>query len=90
MDRKQQEKQARRRWVRRVRDIKVTAFFGFLIVMGLIGLMWFARPSTSKVEKRDLAKFPTLTWSSFGTAPSSPMSTPGIPTRSPCGRCSSP
>lgn len=43
MDRKQQEKQARRRWVRRVRDIKVTAFFGFLIVMGLIGLMWFAR-----------------------------------------------
>ena len=65
MDRKQQEKQARRRWVRRVRDIKVTAFFGFLIVMGLIGLMWFARPSTSKVEKRDLAKFPTLTWSGF-------------------------
>ena len=65
MDRKQQEKQARRRWVRRVRDIKFTAFFGFLIVMGLIGLMWFARPSTSKVEKRDLAKFPTLTWSSF-------------------------
>ena len=33
MDRKQQEKQARRRWVRRVRDIKFTAFFGFLIVM---------------------------------------------------------
>lgn len=65
MDRKQQEKQARRRWVRRVRDIKFTAFFGFLIVMGLIGLMWFARPSTSKVEKRDLAKFPTLTWSGF-------------------------
>lgn len=65
MDRKQQEKQFRKRWVRKVRDIKFTTFFGFLILIGLIGLLWFARPSTSKIEKRELAKFPTLTWSGF-------------------------
>lgn len=65
MDRRQKEKQERRRWVRMVRTIKITSFFGFLIVMGLIGLMWFARPSVSTVEKRNLAEFPKLTWSSF-------------------------
>jgi hypothetical protein len=29
--------------------------------MGFIGLLWFARPSTSTVEKRDLTEFPKLT-----------------------------
>lgn len=65
MDRKQRENQFRKRWTRTVRNIKFVTFFGFLIVMGLIGLLWFARPTESAVEKRTLAEFPKLTWSSF-------------------------
>ena len=65
MDRKEREKQARKRWTRTVRNIKFITFYGFMIVMGLIGLMWFARPTESTVEKRTLAEFPQLTWSSF-------------------------
>lgn len=65
MDRKQQERQAYKRWTRTVRNIKFVTFFGFLIIMGLIGLMWFARPTESSVEKRTLTEFPKLTWSSF-------------------------
>lgn len=65
MDRKEREKQRRKRWTNAVRNIKFVTFFGLLIVMGLIGLMWFARPTESVVEKRTLAEFPKLTWSSF-------------------------
>ena len=42
-------------------QIKKYLFFGFLVVMSFIGLLWFARPKTSVVEKRDLTKFPKLT-----------------------------
>ena len=48
-----------------VRGIKILGFGGMLAVMGFIGLLWFARPDTSVVEKRDLAEFPDLTWSAF-------------------------
>ena len=41
--------------------IKQLLFFGFLVVFGFIGLLWFARPKTSTVEKRDLTPFPKLT-----------------------------
>ena len=41
-------------------QIKQLLFFGFLVVMGFIGLLWFARPKTSTLEKRDLAEFPKL------------------------------
>ena len=42
-------------------QIKQLLFFGFLVLMGFIGLLWFARPKTSVVEKRDLTEFPKLT-----------------------------
>ena len=42
-------------------QIKKYLFLGFLVVMGFIGLLWFARPKTSVVEKRDLTRFPKLT-----------------------------
>ena len=54
---KQEYQRARFRAV----QIKQLLFFGFLAVMGFIGLLWFARPETSTVEKRDLTKFPKLT-----------------------------
>ena len=48
-----------------VRGIKILGFGLMLAVMGFIGLLWFARPDTSVVEKRDLAEFPELSWSAF-------------------------
>lgn len=48
-----------------VRGIKILGFGGMLALMGFIGLLWFARPDTSVVEKRDLAEFPELSWSAF-------------------------
>ena len=48
-----------------IRGIKIVTFGGILVLMGFIGLLWFARPKTSVVEKRNLTQFPTLTWSSF-------------------------
>ena len=48
-----------------VRGIKILGFGLVLAIMGFIGLLWFARPDTSVVEKRDLAEFPELSWSAF-------------------------
>ena len=62
---KRRQQQKRRRWNNRVTGIKVTVFFGVLLLLSLIGLLWFARPSSSTLEKRELTKFPKLTWSSF-------------------------
>ena len=42
-------------------QIKQLVFLGFLVLMAVIGLLWFARPSKSEVEKRTLTKFPKLT-----------------------------
>ena len=42
-------------------QVKQLLFFGFLVVMGFIGLIWFARPKTSTLEKRDLTAFPKPT-----------------------------
>lgn len=40
--------------------IKTLLFLGFLVIMGFIGLLWFARPKTSELEKRDLTEFPSF------------------------------
>lgn len=48
-----------------IRGGKILAFAVVLLIMSLIGLMWFLRPDTSVVEKRTLTEFPKLTWSSF-------------------------
>lgn len=55
----------RKRFRNTVQSIKSTLFFVFLFVMAFIGLLWFARPSVSTVEKRELTKFPKLTASGF-------------------------
>ena len=44
----------------KARDLIITTFFAFLIVMALIGLLLPLRPKTSAVEKRDLEKWPAF------------------------------
>lgn len=41
-------------------QIKYLLFLGFLLLFGFIGILWFARPDTSTIEKRTLTKFPSL------------------------------
>lgn len=41
---------------------KILCFIALLVIMGFIGLLWFARPKTSTLEKRDLTEFPALTF----------------------------
>ena len=48
-----------------IRGVKIIAFGAVMLVMGIIGLMFFLRPDTSVVEKRELAKFPDFSWSDF-------------------------
>ena len=45
--------------------IRIYAFAGTLVLLFVIGLLLFLRPSVSESEKRELAKFPTPTWDSF-------------------------
>ncbi|MDO4466403.1 MAG: DHHW family protein [Bacillota bacterium] len=45
--------------------ITVVVFIVFLFIGGVTGSLWFFRPSTSIVEKRDLAPFPVFTMTSF-------------------------
>ena len=45
----------------RIALIKYLGFLALLVVMGFIGLLWFARPKTSVIEKRDLTEFPKFT-----------------------------
>lgn len=65
MTRQQRAEREQRRIRNRFLSVKTILFFGLLFVMSFIGLLWFARPSTSTVEKRELTKFPALTWSGF-------------------------
>lgn len=41
--------------------LKIGLFIGLLVILGFIGLLWFARPTTSTIEKRELTEFPQLT-----------------------------
>ncbi|MBR5112264.1 MAG: hypothetical protein IK097_02430 [Clostridia bacterium] len=43
------------------RLVKTGLFGAFIIIIAFIGILWFARPKTSEVEKRELTKFPKLT-----------------------------
>ena len=49
----------------RIRGIKILAFAAVMAVMGVIGLLFFLRPDTSVLEKRELARFPDFSWSAF-------------------------
>lgn len=59
------KKSERKKWNGRFRSLKVVGFGGMLLVMFVIGCLWFLRPDTSVIEKRTLTTFPTITWSSF-------------------------
>ena len=48
-----------------IRGIKIMVFGAVMLVMCIIGLLFFLRPETSTLEKRDLAKFPEFSWSEF-------------------------
>ena len=48
-----------------IRGAKIMLFGAVLAFLSFVGLLWFARPDTSVVEKRTLTKFPSLTWTSF-------------------------
>lgn len=51
--------------MQRVRSWAVTAFYGVLVVGMVVGLAFFARPTASALENRNLTQFPELTWESF-------------------------
>ena len=42
---------------------KAFIFFGVLIIASVIGHLWFARPDTSELEKRELTEFPKFSLS---------------------------
>jgi len=48
-----------------IRAAKIGAFFLTLLIIAFIGILWFARPKTSDVEKRTLTQFPKLTLATF-------------------------
>lgn len=53
---------------RKLMDMRLYAVLGFggiLAIFAIVGLLFFFRPSTSQVEKRELAKFPQITAESF-------------------------
>ena len=55
---KQTDRESRTQW------IKLTAFFGVLAVLCVIGI-FLPRPTESEIEKRKLTEFPAFTWESF-------------------------
>ena len=46
-------------------ELKIWLFGLTLAVFFVIGCLWFLRPDTSVLEKRELTKFPKITWSAF-------------------------
>lgn len=49
----------------RVNTVKLLSSILVLVVLFGIGLVFFARPTVSELEKRELTKFPELTWDSL-------------------------
>ncbi len=56
---------ARHRKLMDMRLLSVLGFSGLLAIFAVVGLLFFFRPTTSEVERRALAPFPTLTAESF-------------------------
>ena len=56
---------ARHRKLMDMRLYSVIGFGGMLAIFSLVGMLFFFRPSTSQVEKRELAKFPEFTVERF-------------------------
>lgn len=51
----------RHRTLMDMRLLSVLGFSGLLAIFAVVGLLFFVRPATSEVERRELAAFPTLT-----------------------------
>lgn len=51
--------------IMKFRAFSVRIFAGLMLLGGVLGLLFFFRPNTSAVEKRELTKFPKLTLASF-------------------------
>lgn len=47
------------------RGLGILVCAAVFLVMAIIGLLWFARPTESEAEKRELTEFPAFTWDSF-------------------------
>ena len=56
---------ARHRKLMDMRLYSVLGFSGLLAIFTVIGMLFFFRPATSQVEKRELAKFPEFTLERF-------------------------
>ena len=56
---------ARHRTLMDMRLYSVVGFGGLLAIFAVVGLLFFFRPATSQVEKRELTKFPELTVERF-------------------------
>jgi len=53
------------KFIEKSAKLKIVLFCAVLIIMGIIGLAFFARPTVSENEKRELTKFPEFTLESF-------------------------
>ena len=42
--------------------LRIYAFFGTMLLLFLVGLLLFLRPTVSESEKRELTKFPAFSW----------------------------
>ncbi len=47
------------------RGVGIIVCAAVFVLFAIIGLLWFARPTESETEKRELTEFPALTWDSF-------------------------
>ena len=54
-----------KRFMRACQHVGVTVFVAILVISGAIGLLVFARPKRSELERRELQKFPKFTLASF-------------------------
>lgn len=61
-----EKRESRNRHIARLSALlRIRLFKGVLFVFFIIGMIWFARPDTSLLEKRTLTKFPALTGEGF-------------------------
>ena len=51
--------------IQKFRGLTIGAFYIVLVVGMIVGTAFFARPTASAVENRNLTEFPQLTWESF-------------------------
>ena len=65
VDMKRRFTRSQRQQIKKFRALSVLLFAAVMAVGAFIGILLFVRPKTSSVEKRELAKFPSFTITSF-------------------------